>query len=974
MMLRRKNIITFLTVLVSLPFLLPPVPAQATASLQAAEWLCERGVSFLNQDQADRALVEFQKALLANPNSVEARQYIEMIKRPSAQKAGAQAMPEREQELYFWEGGRAPAAPRRLGEGDQRDRARRPQSRMIWRLEKKMLEITDAVIVEKKQAEEPVAAAEIPGSQVPLGVAAALGVPAAVSQEIVVDLRELDKTEPMQEVKTAVGDSVIIRSDRITRFLAADPAFLEATRLKDGSIRVVPKEIGSVIFYVWEGDQRTSLKFDIGPIRWEEAWAQQIEERDRLATLPESFKLSYSIQGDSYYTGRRIETSKRQSHTYQYTSSAIGDTPVGRFDAAIRGTRSNAKLVYVPNIRMGLSDAHYADLKDIDIRWFDFSSSFSAFGFPGTTLRGVRLDAPMFDHSLRYTTFWGALPAGYYSQLEPQSGLSKTKKAWLEGIGLSYRLGKLVNARGFFVHSYGPERSQPVLTSDTWGAGLDGRAGLMNWATDVSSDTEHLSYTARTAFRLRKLNIGLSMTERKEDYASVFGGGTTGGSIGGTMSVVYRPADPVTLSEVFSGNRDRFFGNPDKPERPNYNSDTRFTWAVDPFTDVELGYTMEDRLGSNVPSVTESKEATFRRRLFFFRQLNTFLSYQNTKNKSYDSPAQDFNNNRILAGVSFRLISELYFYYRKELNLLRNTFSGERARPLAQEMGLSFYRQLWDTPFTTSLRLSYRDEEDTESTLSYLSGEDRLEGEGQLSYKFNPDSEAFFRMGVANVWVEKQGVTKHMDWDISWGMRFVWDTGFRWYARGGFCGLVYKDVNADGVKQKTEPGVAGVLVRIGDREARTNDSGYYHIPDIVGPRAFVEIDPGSLPLGYSPTTEAKRDVEVVYLATRRVDFGVATRTEITGLVFVDKNASGAYDSGDEPLEGVVLVLDGKGKSASGRLGEYMFRGLSPGDHTVALDLSSVAIALIPKVPVKKVVTVTEGAALTYNIPMEPQAK
>jgi len=968
---KRKGFTAFLTVLVSWQFFLSPTPVHASTSPLIAEALCESGVSLFNRNETAKALAEFEKALLANPRSGEALKYIALIKERMAEEPAAAPLPSRQAQIIMAQREREQAwAPAPQAE----EAERRPRRKVIWRLEKKMKEVADAISAERQVAQMRLSAAAEP-QQIPHGVAVSLGLPVVAPKEFVVDLRQLPETEPLKEMEVAVQDVIIVRSARIERYLAADPGYLEVTRMGPDAVRVVPLELGKTVFYAWSEEGRTDFKFLIGPQRWQEAWARQIEEKQRKARLPESFKLSYSIEGDSYYTGRRLGTNERQSHSYLYTSSAIGETPFGRFDAAVQASRTAAKSYYIPNIRMGLSEAHYGTLKDIDLRWFDFSSGFSAFGFPATTLRGLRLDAPMFDRRLRYTTFWGAIPAGDYSQLSTQSGLSKSKEAWLEGIGLSYDLGRLCNAKAFFAHSYGPQRTQPVVTSDTWGVGFHEKGNrIWNWGAEAASDTRHLSYTARTGLNLQKLNIDLSMTELNEKFASLFGGQSVGGSISGALNIAYRPVSPLTVSESFSGSRDRAFFNPEDPTRPNYNSNTHVTWTPDMHTDVELGYGYDDRMGSNVPSKAETKEVTLRKRLFAFRQLSTFLSYENSKSKNYTSPAQDFNNNRVLMGLSFRLLSDLYFYCRKEFNFLRNKFSGERAEPQAQEVGLNLYRQLGATPFYTRTRLYYRDEEDTESTLSYLSGEDRFEAEGELTYKPNPDSETFVRLRVANIWAERAGAAKRVDLDLSWGMRLVWDTGCRWFSRGGFNGIVYKDVNADGVNQRGEEGVPNVRVCIGDKEARTNAFGYYYIPDVVGPVAIVHIDTGTLPSGYTPTSEPRREEEVVHMATRRVDFGIATRTEISGIVFVDKNGSGTYDSGDEPMEGVVLLLDDKVKTASNRLGEYMLRNLSPGDHTITLNLRTVPVAYIPQVPVKKVVTVVEGAGLTYHIPLQTQEK
>jgi hypothetical protein len=111
-----------------------------------------------------------------------------------------------------------------------------------------------------------------------------------------------------------------------------------------------------------------------------------------------------------------------------YTSSAIGETPYGMFDTSVQGNRTNLGQYRVSNVRIGLTDAHFDELKDIDIRMFDYSPSFSAFGFPVSELRCVKIDAPMFRKSLNYSAFWGAIPAGDFTFLSPRKAFQKPKR------------------------------------------------------------------------------------------------------------------------------------------------------------------------------------------------------------------------------------------------------------------------------------------------------------------------------------------------------------------------------------------------------------------------------------------------------------------------------------------------------------------------------------------------------------------
>ncbi len=972
-----KRTCAFLLVLscfVSLSF--PPGVLEAAVSPQIADFLCEQGMSYYNQHDCARALVEFKKALIADPGSAVAKEYLSRLQ-PSCNLSDQIAGPEIDKALEAMilnrevSGalGKAPSAPGL-------------SAKKISAQEKKaIVDIQRAVIFEKKIEKAPPKrrTAHLSSYRMPFAPGPAPSGPSITPEpppEIIVDLSTMQKKGDFYEIECAVDDALVIHSQKVSRFVVTDPSFLNAARRNDSDVLVNPKNVGTGYMYLWDDQGRENLKFMIGPKRFPEYIAELIKEQRTAAELPQSFKVTYSIENDVFMTGRGIGDLKRTSHPFVYTSAVTGETPYGFFDSAIQGTRTEVGKYYIPNFRMSLTNAHYDQFKGIDVRAFDYTPIFNSFDFPTSDLRGIEVEAPMFNRKVHYTAFWGAIPLGNFSNLPATSGLSKTKKAWLEGIGVDYKPIEPLDLRSFYAHSYGPERTQPVVTSDTMGSGADYHIGPWGVGAEAASDTQHTSYTTRTSWRIPKLDIGMSMTDNAKNYASVFGGEPTGGDIGGTLNLTYRPTPTLTFSNAVAGDRDRVFFNPASPARPNYTGSSHIDWMADEHTEYEIGYDLDDRLGSNTPSVTESKEIIFRKKLFFIRKLATFISYQNRKSKNLTSPAQDFNNNRILAGLSFRVISELYLYYNREYNMLRNKFSNETASPMAQEIGLNYYRRIFNSPFYGRMRASYHTEENVESPLSYLSGEDRLEGEGELTYKPTPDQETFLRLRVTNVWAAKPGVTKHFDVDLAWGVRLLWDTGFRWMPRGSFQGYVYYDANADGVRQAGERGLAGVVIKTSQGQTATTDAkGYYKIKDVVGKLTTLELNTKTLPRNYSPTTSVSKDVDIVHATTKRVDFGATTRMEVSGIVFLDKNGNGKYDPGvDEPVKGVVIVFDGKEKIASSILGEYMFRKMAPGEHTVAIDLKTLPLKYIPKVPVKKTIRVAEGEMSNYYIPLELQSQ
>lgn len=964
-MKQNRVLTTFLTFLISASLVLPPrtfangIVSAAAPSPQIADFLCERAISLYNSGKHTKALEEFKKALMANPNSLIAKKFISLIEKGTDLKEksaiseeeyslASQAMDNIETELP-------------LKKNVARKKASFEADESYYSGD--VVDLERDIVDKKSEAGQ---------KQIPL--LKSVETPKE-KQETIIDVDQFRTGVDIPVIETNVGQRLIFTSTNIVRFLADNPDLLNSGRLGQGEVFMDPKMIGMTFAHIWDNSGMRTFKLVIGSRKIEQEFIETQQQAGVYnAELPESFKVSYSVEDNQFYTGRRVEDLERRSHTMTYNANIRGETPYGNIDAAANASRLSENNYNISNLRLGITNGHYDEIKDITLRFFDFYAPFSSFGFPASDLRGVMIDAPMFDKKLNYTAFWGALPQGNFTQLSSQSGLSPTKDVHLEGVGLNYRLLPSLNFKTFYAHSYGPERTYPVLTDKVTGFGTQFRIGHASFNTEMAYDMlNNISYSASSNFSVSKLNVSMSMTDNNKNFASVFGGVPNSGSTNGSLGITYKPTQNVTISQHVTGTRDKVFGNPDNPTRPNYYSTTSYRWRIDPHSDLELRYILDDRMGSVSPSVTETKEIVLSKRFYMFRKFNSYINFSNRKNKNFASGSQNFNNNRVLMGLSCRLAGDLNGYYNREFNFIRNKYTGETAYPLAQEMGLQYYHPFISLPFIINLRLYFRDEQDTESDLSYLSGEDRLEGEWELTFKPNPDSEIFFRNRLTNVWAEREGVAKHLDYDISWGMRLLWDTGLRWISKGGFSGFVFYDLNSDGKKQRGEKGVPGVKVTSSDgKTSVTDQSGMFKISGVKGRKAVLEIDVTTIPKGYNPTTSVSRELDIVASKVKRVDFGITTTSEISGIVFNDSNNNGIYDPGEETIKNVSIVLDDKINAMTTPLGEFMFRNLKPGEHKLQINLKSVPLEFIPKVPIVKKLKVIEGTTFIYNIPLKLQ--
>ena len=161
-------------------------------------------------------------------------------------------------------------------------------------------------------------------------------------------------------------------------------------------------------------------------------------------------------------------------------------------------------------------------------------------------------------------------------------------------------------------------------------------------------------------------------------------------------------------------------------------------------------------------------------------------------------------------------------------------------------------------------------------------------------------------------------------------------------------GVVFNDLNLNGVQSAGEPGINAVNVYLYDStgttliaSTATSPGGAYNFPNLVaGNYLVVESDPA----GYVSSTSNSVAVSVAAGGSGTVNFGDyqlsnTTLSTITGTVFNDVNANGVIDSGEAPLNGVTIQLaNGSGTviatTTTNATGGYTFANLPAGSYTV----------------------------------------
>ncbi|MDD4448399.1 MAG: SdrD B-like domain-containing protein, partial [Methanothrix sp.] len=162
----------------------------------------------------------------------------------------------------------------------------------------------------------------------------------------------------------------------------------------------------------------------------------------------------------------------------------------------------------------------------------------------------------------------------------------------------------------------------------------------------------------------------------------------------------------------------------------------------------------------------------------------------------------------------------------------------------------------------------------------------------------------------------------------------------------GFGGMKFEDLDGNGVRDESEPGLAGWTINLksGDTVvATTTTTG----PD--GAYLFTGIAPGTYTVeevaqsSWSQTYPASPGSHTVTLVSgvagpNNIDFGNMRATGFGGMKFEDLDGNGAKDEGEPGLEGwTINLISGDtvvATATTGPDGAYLFTGILPGTYAV----------------------------------------
>lgn len=764
------------------------------------------------------------------------------------------------------------------------------------------------------------------------------------------------------------GKTIIISGRNIQRFLLTQPDVLNVGRKSGDELSVTATNFGYTYLHIWDDNGRWTLEFLTVPVRPTGPTYEEILRRSEERA--NTFKLRYNMDWNSFYSSLDGKTKnlKRSSYSYGHYLYFFGPSPYGDIDstASVRALKKTTDLTY---FTMGLTKGKIGPFEDFTLRGVDFSPGITNLEFTSPTLRGVMLESPAFNKKLDYTVFWGREGGGRFGGLSP--GLSKTKHSFLSGLNTKYAYNKR-QKYGFSVfHGWGRDRSSS-LNRYGYNAFTDWDLGKLGMRYEAGFDSESLAHLFTTKYETSKLKFSEEIRNIGKRFITMTGTGWRVGELGSLSSLDYAFSDDINLNSRLDFFQDRLFPNPSAPDRWNTDFRTDLDWRLDSLSSFKGDYSFVNSLGRISPYRSFNTGVGLYKTFDWRKRVSTALSYRHQEDKHFNSSRLNYINEKISTGIRFSLVRELYYFLNKDFNWLHERFTGNDSRPEVLETGFDWSSQIFKSPFYGYARILYRDEKETGSPLSFLSGEDYIEGHTTLSYKPAPDQELYCSTRIRKVWPEQTDVNRRIEADFNAGMRYLWDTKMRWEPIGTIEGYVFKDMNSDGIREDGEQPLEGIRLWLGKKSIVSDASGHYKFDKIRARKAYVNLDTQTLPVGFVLTVPVTQEAGILNHEKVRLDFGVISRSEIWGIVFLDLNGDGAFNisQGEKGIKGVILLLESGLKAVTDGNGQYRFSNVSVGEHIVALDLNTLPVEYLPTVPLKKTTVVFEGVSYNYNIPVK----
>jgi hypothetical protein len=783
------------------------------------------------------------------------------------------------------------------------------------------------------------------------------------------NLAKLKKTQG-KVLEMYLNQILTVNGRGIERTLSTTPDIVEFYSPGPESVQIKAIAIGKTYVHIWDAEGRSTYQIRVT----QAPYVPTPSEKKYLESLEggESFQVGYSQNRTAFYQDNSFETLGRSSLSYQQNFTLTGDTPHGYLDSGFSlrrfSTSGNGELA---EIYANLEDARIGPFRHFDLNLGDDSVTPELLILPSVRLRGANIEYRHPDERMEYTVFFGRELASLIGTLTPDVDENASIDSFLGGIVYDFHLTDAARWKVAAIRAYGQQRVDD-LNDTGFDFAQEYKLGPhTKLFSDLAYDDAHAAYNAGVEVGFERFMTRTTYRDISKKFFTMIGNPGDQGEQGVRVQMQARPWEPLEI--LYDGDvwRERLFPLPGESDRYNVDHVAEATWTLDARSNLRFQFEDRDHTSLFSPVRDRLLGATYSRSFDLWgKPIAAHARIQDRDFESLSNPVLNYRSDQAGFGLQMPLWWDVYFSVQEEVTLLEETESRQVSHPRVTTWGLNQSRQVGRTPVYADWAIRYRDEEETESDRSFLAGEDRLELSGGLRYRID-NIEIFVDARYDTIFGESLDIEEpqRAEAEVSTGVRYLFDTNVYWEAQGAFEGTVYNDLNSDGVRQPDEPGLAGVVVRVGEEGVATDEKGHYRSKNVKGKKASVSLDLASVPEGYVSTTGARQVVPISSGGVERVDFGLATRSVVTGFVYNDVNRNGRFDRADRGVVDVVVVLDGKESRRTDARGRYQFGKTLIGAHHVSIRLTTIPLGYLPQSATEKEIELFEGMTYELNFPM-----
>ncbi len=782
----------------------------------------------------------------------------------------------------------------------------------------------------------------------------------------IISLEQITNSGPMKpKLQIEYHSSLIIEGRNIQRFLVVDQNFIQVRTIDTDHLGIDALGIGTTYLHIWDDLGRHSFFVEV-------VFPQPVNSSGPAQGAngvwhSEPFTGVYSNDWNSYYSGKNIPGLKRQSYELDQSLAVKGETPYGFFDTSGSYTDVDSFSEF-DTYTIGLSHIPLEGTDDFNLRGFDALRYLSPLTMPSTRLRGAFADVDLMDDTLGLSISEG-------QEQQPLAfipiGGNQFSDSYVDAAKITL-FPKSNDQYSFnFATAYGPDHPA-YLTDHNYSVQAQHQFNenlIMN--AEEGSDSSHDASLASLKWEDRDFKTGLNFRSIDKDYSTV----STLPSYQGETGAVWTSDGEFknyTESTFLEAYQDHLYSNPDAPNAFNYDANGHLKANINPdfWSDSDFNYV--NTAGELSPSSSLGFNERLSRRFGIWNSLQGTVfggaGYQNSHSSGSDISNYDAED--VIAGIQLPLNHQISTYANYEYYWLDQPDAGGNSNPGVINAGLEYVKQV-NPKLSFTSQLDYHDELGVKSgSNSFLSGEQSVIVTAGFNYNPTPDVNFFGDCDASQV-LSHIGDPSYDDFEVHLGVKITFGGATYWDPLGTVSGIVFKDRNGDGRFAPGDEGIPGVKIKVGDKEATTDQYGRYHIK-IRAKRVDVVPVLDTIPGGLIFSTPQTLNIEIIQGRTSHADFGLISQTGIYGIVFVDRNGSGIPDSGDQFIGKVKVILDGKVIQHSDSHGAFYFRKVQPGEHTISIDINTLGLNMVPLIKLQNKIDVTEGTNYMFNIPVKTE--